>query len=996
MARKSSRPTKSRPRTIECLEDRRVMAADPLAQLLGGSIQQQSLIAAPELVPHKVSGPDFWIDPVAERDLDLLTGQLDQLITNADALTGLSYVRNNYDFTGAAQTVAVIDSGIAWDHVALGGGLGASYRVVGGWDFTENDANPYDDGIYGSHGTHVSGIVGGERPGISSDGVAPGVDFVGLRVFNDAGQGYFSWVESALQWVHQNRNSFENPITTVNLSLGTSWNASTVPSWTTLEDEFAQLKADGIFISVSAGNSFTTYNTPGLSYPAASPHVVPVMAVDDNGSLSYFSQRHARAIAAPGRGIISSIPDYAGNHNGITDDYGSMSGTSMAAPYIAGASVLVREAMQFVGYANITQDTIYNHMMATATSFFDAATNQSYKRINLASAIDTLMSADDFGSTVATAHDLGELDGTSQVQGRIGTTTDADYFRFTAAGAGTVSFTVTTHGTLDHVWDAAGGAVSGASGETYTFNVVAGQTYTIGISSSAGVGNYELAVDADVQFVFTDWGTVTQLQYNNVSNTGTNWYHIRANQTGYLTAEALFAAAGGNIDISLHNASRQLLASGTASSTGERAEVLVTAGTEYFFRVVGTNADVDFRVTNLVSKVGMTVSVSGTSAADVFAFAVGTTHNAISINGTTYQFAKTAATSFSFNGGAGADAITLTGTTRAESAELRVGNASFTGAGFAVAAIGIENVAVNSGGGKDTVKLYDSAGNDLLQSYSDHTTMTGSGFSYAANGFKNVAAFASAGTDTAHLYDTVRNDTFRAYADHVQMKGSGYANAATGFDITHGHASTGTDKAYFYDSAGNDVFDAYADHATMTGPGYSNTASGFDKTCAYASLGLDVAHLYESAGTDLFRSYSNRATMSGLGYSNAAYYFDSMIGHATVGTDIARMSDSVGDEEFYTVASQARMLNATSSSTTSRVARTIAHTTSGVDRAFVAEAAPPATTDSGHWDEYQATVTERKEMFGSDDVVLESLVAEDADATLDTLDELFAVLNELG
>ena len=115
--------------------------------------------------------------------------------------------------------------------------------------------------------------------------MAPGVDLVGLRVFNDAGQGYFSWVENALRWVHKNRNSFANPITAINLSLGVStWNAATIPDWANLEDEFAQLKADGIFIAVSAGNSFASYNTPGLSYPAASPYVVPVMSTDDNGA----------------------------------------------------------------------------------------------------------------------------------------------------------------------------------------------------------------------------------------------------------------------------------------------------------------------------------------------------------------------------------------------------------------------------------------------------------------------------------------------------------------------------------------------------------------------------------------------------------------------------------------------------------------------------------------------------------------------------------------
>ena len=146
---------------------------------------------------------------------------------------------------------------------------------------------------------------------------------------------------------------------------------------------------------------------------------------------------------------MSTVPDYVGNHNGVADDYASYSGTSMAAPYIAGASVLMRQAMQFVGYTNITQDTIYNHMMATATSFFDAATNQTYKRINLANAVDTLMPADDFGSTVAAAFNLGTLSGTSQIHGLIGKLSDADYFRFTAGQR---------HGVVHRQYDAQFGA----------------------------------------------------------------------------------------------------------------------------------------------------------------------------------------------------------------------------------------------------------------------------------------------------------------------------------------------------------------------------------------------------------------------------------------------------------------------------------------------------------------------------------------------------------
>ena len=934
MSFKNARKTKTRTRTIEHLEDRRVMSADPVAQLLGGSVQQHFVDESPALVQHELSGPDFWIDPTTERELNALAGDVDQMIANADSLTGLSYVRNTYGLIGTGQTVAVIDSGIAWDHIALGGGLGSSYRVVGGWDFTENDADPYDDGLYGSHGTHVTGIVGGDRPGTVDDGVAPGVDFVGLRVFDDSGAGYFSWVESALQWVHQNRNAFENPITTVNLSLGTSWNSTTVPNWTTLEDEFAQLKADGIFIAVSAGNSFTSYNSPGLSYPAASPNVVPVMSVDDSGSLSYFSQRQSRAIAAPGRNIVSSIPDYAGNHNGIADDYASMSGTSMAAPYIAGASVLIREAMQSVGYTNITQDTIYNHMMATATSFFDAATNQSYKRINLANAIDSLM-GDDYGSTVATAHNLGQLDGASQIHGRIGQTNDSDYFRFTAAANGTVSFTVTAHGQLAPVWNASGGTISGLNGATYTFNVAAGQSYTIGLTTSSGVGLYDLAINANYPFSFTDWGTVTQRQTNNLSNSGATWYRVRASQSGYLTAEVFFNAGGGNIDISLYNSNRQWLASGTPNSWGERADLWVNAGSDYYVCVTGMNADVDLRVTNVLSTWGSAVYVGGTAAADSFSYTMDAKQHTLSINGTTYQFAKKAVTSISFYGGNGADSITMTGSKKKETAVLQGGYASLSGVGITATATGIEAITLNGGGGKDAIALYDLAGNDLLEAYCGAVAMSGTGYYNVAYGFANVTASASSGNDTAHIYDSARNDKYRAYVDHVEMKAAGYLTTAWGFDTTYGHATSGIDKAYLYDSGGNDTYNAYVGYAVMSGAGYSNTAAGFDKTYAYASYGTDIAHLYDSAGDDVFKSYSNRAIMSGYGYINTAYGFDAAVGHSSTGNDVARQYGSRGNDLYVAGVDQTQMSGAGFNNTAVGFDRNIAYGRGGVDRAWV-------------------------------------------------------------
>jgi hypothetical protein len=324
--------------------------------------------------------------------LDVAIEQHDRRIEAHDSLISSSpsaaNIASDYGLSGEGQTVVVIDSGIAYDHVALGGGYGSGYQVVGGWDFAENDADPYDDGPGGFHGTHVAGIIAATDSRYS--GLASGVDLVGLRVFDDQGNGYFSWVEQALQWVHQRRNAFANPITTVNLSLGSEWNSASIPSWATLEDELRQLEQDGIFVAVSAGNSFQQYHAAGLSYPAVSEYVVPVASVDASGNLSRFSQRHERVLAAPGERITSTVPDHYFGGDGIKNDFGAASGTSMAAPYVAAASVLVRQAMQAAGQTIVTPDGIYELLRRTADSVYDSVTRSTYRRVNLERALDSL------------------------------------------------------------------------------------------------------------------------------------------------------------------------------------------------------------------------------------------------------------------------------------------------------------------------------------------------------------------------------------------------------------------------------------------------------------------------------------------------------------------------------------------------------------------------------------------------------------------------------
>ncbi|MCA9106473.1 MAG: S8 family serine peptidase, partial [Planctomycetales bacterium] len=157
MTAPSGQPDPQRRSRFETFEDRLVLSGQPVEM--------------------------FSLDPLESPELQQQY-ELAPALDSVNLSTQVAGLANRYGLTGAGQTVAVIDSGIAYDHVALGGGYGN--RVVGGWDFAEGDADPYDDGPAGFHGTHVAGIIGSDDA--TYQGVAPGADLVALRVFNDAGQ----------------------------------------------------------------------------------------------------------------------------------------------------------------------------------------------------------------------------------------------------------------------------------------------------------------------------------------------------------------------------------------------------------------------------------------------------------------------------------------------------------------------------------------------------------------------------------------------------------------------------------------------------------------------------------------------------------------------------------------------------------------------------------------------------------------------------------------
>jgi subtilisin family serine protease len=793
------RPDDGRPaprKLFESLEDRLALAADPTA--------------------------DFWLDL---RGIEALVEQADRPIeqhAQADRAqpTARGVAAREFGLDGRGQTVVIIDSGIAYDHVALGGGLGSGFRVVGGWDFAENDADPYDDGPAGFHGTHVSGIVAAADS--RSAGLATGVDLVALRVFDDQGNGYFRWVEEALRWVHERRSAFARPITTVNLSLGSQWNAATVPNWATLEEELAQLKQDGIFVAVSAGNSFAQYGAPGLSYPAASPHVVPVASVDAAGNLSRFSQRHDRALAAPGERITSTVPDQYYGGDGIKDDWGAASGTSMAAPYVAGASVLVRQAMHALGQTIVTQDGIYELLRGTADVVSDAATRAAYRRVNLQRALETLVGPDEAGDSAASARSLGTIAGPLLLSGTIGRVADADYFQFTAAQSGKLALSVETTGNMAVRWlgDARG------AGSRAELDVVAGQTYTIGLSAGT-IGRYSLSG----QWTATENGP------------------------------RIIRGAGGRVDV--YGTS----GSDTFSFRGGTNPHIVIGGVEH---ALGPARHVHFHGLGGSDW----IHIVGTAAAETATIRVGS----MTMTAPDYTVSAEDMETVHIVGGR-EDGALLYDSAGNDYFDAGPNSALARGEGFFHRVEGFGAASAFASAGIDLARLYDSRGNDFFDAGPQSGVLRGRDYYLFAGSFDELRAIAAAGGyDRANLYDSGGDDWFDAGPASAQLRGSSYLLRAEGFDEVNAYAIWGgIDQASLYGSPGRETLIVRGTSRILVGEGFQLQAQGFERARVYGEGGLDEAVFHDLGSRDQFYGRRNYGRLTSAAVATELFDFESAL-----------------------------------------------------------------------------------------------------------------------
>ncbi|MEE2642930.1 MAG: S8 family serine peptidase [Planctomycetota bacterium] len=772
------------------------------------------------------------------------------LVSLANPAEQIDQIRENYSFNGTGQTVAIIDSGIAWDHFALGGGLGKDFRVVGGWDFAENDSDPFDDGPAGYHGTHVAGIVGSSDE--NHPGVASGVDLVGLRVFDDRGGGKLRWVEEALQWVHDHRNDFENPITTVNLSLGVHWNSNSVPGWATLEDEFAQLRRDGIFISVAAGNSFQNHLSKGVSYPAASPYVVPVASHDAWGQLSDFSQRNERVLVAPGEDLESTIPGHLYGQLGPSSRFLAASGTSMAAPYVAGASVLLREALEIAGESRIDQSTLYSHFQRTADQVYDSLTQSWYSRLDLTAAIDSALQ-DPHGDQPSSASRLGRISKLQSIEGILAKTRDVDYMRFEADESGQVSLTLHESHELKTMLDVVDQKVS-RNGNRVSFQVTAGEEYLIRLHAGAGKGNYRVNVEFDSATPgIVNLGRVRSDLFSNLGVSGQSHYRITASRQGILTVESQFEAARGPLQMEILNLQGEVIASGQTQQEGSRVDIEAAAGESYIIRLMGSNQDVELKCTNLVRTVRDRLIIGGTGQQDSYTYVSDQTHQA-TVNGTRYEFSKDAFRKVRIHGGTGSDEVFLTGSQHRETLSGGQGRVVFYGDQTDVIAGGFESVRVDARGGDDLAVLQDSNQSDTFHGNAERSRLTGGGYLLVAEHFERVTAISSSGgSDQAILTGTSGDDFLHVHSEGTSLGGASYRNYVIGFDSIVVEGGSGADNALLRGTAENETFRASPGEMQFQNSTGVQRFQGFESVVVHSGGGNDRAQLAQLGSGDRIR-----------------------------------------------------------------------------------------------------------------------------------------------
>jgi subtilisin family serine protease len=335
-------------------------------------------------------------------------------------INGMVY-RSTYNGQGVA--IAICDTGVDYTHPMLGGGGFPNSKVIGGYDYGDNDSDPFP---IEAHGTCCAGIAAGSLGSVGDyiGGVAYGAKIYALKVEDSSGYIYNDSIVAAWNWCvsHKNDNP-AYPILVISNSLGGGRYYSTCDSSnSSLAVAANTAAAAGITILASSGNDGYC---DSIAAPACLSNVISVGAVYDAAFGTYYPCINSASCATKYSttgcstgwyAIDTSAPDKVTSYSNTAsflnvlapsnqayttdivgsagystgDYYSSFGGTSAACPYTAGTVACLQSAAKAITGNYLSPAQVKSILISTGNNVTDTKVSITKPRINLGNAIETL------------------------------------------------------------------------------------------------------------------------------------------------------------------------------------------------------------------------------------------------------------------------------------------------------------------------------------------------------------------------------------------------------------------------------------------------------------------------------------------------------------------------------------------------------------------------------------------------------------------------------